>query len=155
MSLDCSHRHCKIIGSLPWSWLGVLRDDLTENWGKTSGGRGVLFYTSHIGMCRLKGRGFWAFLVWKRVQTLPIFVWNRVGFSRDLWELVNVFIVLMDRSTVKRMLIYQNALFLPGHAVSSMQAIWSCHNVVKEPICTLPWQSLALDQVKYLQIAVN
>ena len=54
---------------------------------------------------------------------LPIFVWNRVGFSRDLWELVNVFIVLMDRSTVKRMLIYQNAVFLPGHAVSSMQAI--------------------------------
>ena len=23
--------------------------------------------------------------------------------------------------------------FLPAHAVSSMQAIWSCHNVVKEP----------------------
>ena len=62
MSLDCSHRHCIIIGSLPWSWLGVLRDDLTENWGKTSGGRGVLFYTSHIGMCRLKERGFGAFL---------------------------------------------------------------------------------------------
>ena len=43
-------------------------------------------------------------------------------------------------------------VFLSGHAVSSMQAIWSCHNVVKEPICTLPWQSLALDQLKYLQI---
>ena len=42
-----------------------------------------------------------------------------------------------------------------GHAVSSMQPIWSCHNVVKEPICTLPWQSLALDQLIYLQIAVN
>ena len=32
------------------------------------------------------------------------------------------------------MLIYQNAVLLPGHAVSSMQAIRSCHNVVKEPI---------------------
>ena len=51
-------------------------------------------------------------------------------------------------------LIYKNAVFLPGHAVSSMQAI-SCYNVVKEPICTLPWQSLVLDQLKYLQIAVN
>ena len=47
------------------------------------------------------------------------------------------------------------AVFQLGHAVSSMQPIWSCHNVVKEPICTLPWQSLALDQLKYLQIAVN
>ena len=35
-----------------------------------------------------------------------------------------------------------------------MQSIWSCHNVVKEPICTIPWQSLALDQLKYLQITV-
>ena len=57
--------------------------------------------------------------------------------------------------TVQRMLISQNAVFLLGHAVSSMEAILSCHNVVKEPICTLPWQSLALDQLKYLQIAVN
>ena len=32
--------------------------------------------------------------------------------------------------------------FLPGHAVSSMKTKWSCHNVVKEPICTLPWQLL-------------
>ena len=55
----------------------------------------------------------------------------------------------------QRMLIYQNAVFLPGHAVSSMQAISSCRNVFKEPICTLPWQSLALDQLKYLPIAVN
>ena len=35
-----------------------------------------------------------------------------------------------------------------------MQSIRSCHNVVKEPICTIPWQSLALDQLKYLQITV-
>ena len=32
--------------------------------------------------------------------------------------------------------------FLPGHAVSSMKTKWSCRNVVKEPICTLPWQLL-------------
>ena len=42
----------------------------------------------------------------------------------------------------------KNAIFLPGHAVSSMKAIWSRHNVVKEPLCTLPWQSLALDQLR-------
>ena len=40
-------------------------------------------------------------------------------------------------------------------AVSYMQAIRSYHNVVKEPICTLLWQSLALDQLKYLQIALK
>ena len=32
--------------------------------------------------------------------------------------------------------------------------LWSCHNVIKEPICTLTRQSLALDQLKHLQIAV-
>ena len=51
---------------------------------------------------------------------------------------------------VQRMLINQNAILLPGHAVSSMQAICSCHYVVKEPICTLPWQSLTYDQLTYL-----
>ena len=33
-------------------------------------------------MCRPKGKGFCALLVWKQVQTLPI--WNRVRFSRKL-----------------------------------------------------------------------
>ena len=28
------------------------------------------------------------------------------------------------------------------YTASSMHAIWSCHNVVKELICTLSWQSL-------------
>ena len=46
-------------------------------------GRGVLPY-SHIGMCRLIGYDFGAVLVWKRVYTLPILVWNRVWFSREL-----------------------------------------------------------------------
>ena len=61
----------------------------------------------------------------------------------------------MTTLTVQRMLIRQNPVSLPGHAVSSMQAIRSCHNVVKEPIRTLPWQSLTLDQLKNSQIAVN
>ena len=43
------------------------------------------------------------------------------------------------------MLIYQNVAFVPGHAVSSIPI----------PIYILPWQLLALDQLKYLQIAVN
>ena len=48
---------------------------------------------------------------------------------------------------VQCMLIYQNAVFLLEHAVSSVQAKLSCHNVVKNPICTLPWQSLAFDNL--------
>ena len=60
--------------------------------------------------------------------------------------------VIKGTGSPQRMLIYQNAVFLPGHAVSSfMQAIGSCHNVVKEPICTLPWQPLALNQLTYFQ----
>ena len=47
------------------------------------GGGGVLPY-SHIGMCRLIGYGFGTVLVWKRVYTLPMLVWNREWFSRDL-----------------------------------------------------------------------
>ena len=49
-------------------------------------GAGVLPY-SHIGMFRLIGYGFGAVLVWKRVYTLPILVWNRVWFSRELRSL--------------------------------------------------------------------
>ena len=36
---------------------------------------------------------FGAFLVWKQVYTLPIWVWIRVWFSRELRERTNVFIV--------------------------------------------------------------
>ena len=50
-------------------------------WARKGGG--ALPY-SHIGMCRLIGYGFGAVLVWKRVYTLPILVWNRVWFSREL-----------------------------------------------------------------------
>ena len=43
--------------------------------------RGVLPYISHSGMFRPKGYGFCAVLVWKRVETLPILVWNRYRFQ--------------------------------------------------------------------------
>ena len=52
----------------------------------------VLRYISHEGTCRPEGYGFWAFLVWKRVYILPILVWNRVWFLRELWKRMNVFI---------------------------------------------------------------
>ena len=57
------------------------------------GGGRVLPYINYISMCRSIGWGFWAVLVWKRVYTLPILVWNRVWFSRELRECMNVFIV--------------------------------------------------------------
>ena len=57
------------------------------------GGGGVLPCISNIGMCRHSGEGFWAVLVWKWVYTLPILVWNRVWFSRELRQCMNVFIL--------------------------------------------------------------
>ena len=57
------------------------------------GGVGVLPYINYISMCRSIGWGFWAVLVWKRVYTLPILVWNRVWFLRGLQECMDVFIV--------------------------------------------------------------
>ena len=56
----------------------------------------------------------------------------------------------MERFTVQRMLINQDAFFLPKQAVSSMQAIWSSQNVLKEPIFTPPWQSV--DQLMRKQL---
>ena len=44
-------------------------------------GGGVLPYLSHTGMCRPKGWGFCAVLVWKRVLVLPILVWNRLWLT--------------------------------------------------------------------------
>ena len=44
---------------------------------------GVLPYISHIGMCHPIRWGFCAVLVWKRVYTLPILVWNRKWVSRE------------------------------------------------------------------------
>ena len=54
---------------------------------------GTPLYISHVGMCRPKGCGLWAFLVRKRVYTLPILVRNREWFLRELQEHINVFIV--------------------------------------------------------------
>ena len=49
---------------------------------------------SHMVCTSPKGVVFGPFLVWKRVYTLPILVWNRpVWFSRELRECMNVFIV--------------------------------------------------------------
>ena len=45
--------------------------------------RGVLPYIIHIGMCRPKGYGFGLLLVWKRVQILPILVWNLLWVTRE------------------------------------------------------------------------
>ena len=61
-------------------------------------GVGVLPYISHLGMCPLppppppkKRYGFCALLVWKREYILPILVWNRVWFTRELREYTHVF----------------------------------------------------------------
>ena len=54
------------------------------------GGGGVLSCICLIGMCRSKGLGFYAVLVWKREKTLPVLVWIRVCFSR---ECMNVYVV--------------------------------------------------------------
>ena len=45
--------------------------------------RGVLPYISQIGMCRPKGWGLGAFLVWKRVYTLPTLAGIRYGFREN------------------------------------------------------------------------
>ena len=55
-----------------------------------------------------------------------------------------------SRFTVQHMLVNQNAIFLPRHDISSMKAISSGHNFVKEPICTLPRQSLDQLRCKWL-----
>ena len=45
------------------------------------GGGGTPLYKPYRGMFRPKGYGFCAVLVWKRVETLPILVWNRYRFQ--------------------------------------------------------------------------
>ena len=54
-------------------------------------GREKLLYIGHIGICRPKGYGFWPEN--GGVYILPILVWNRVWFSRELRERVNLVIV--------------------------------------------------------------
>ena len=52
---------------------------------------GILPYISHIGMFRPKWYGYGLFRFCKRVHTLSILVWNRVWFSGELPQRVNVF----------------------------------------------------------------
>ena len=66
------------------------------------GEEGVLPYISHIGMCRPIKLGFCAVLVRKRVYTLPILVWHRVWFSRELQECMNVFIVSIPKERKRK-----------------------------------------------------
>ena len=61
---------------------------------------GVLPHVSYMGMCRPIGWGFCAVLVWRWVYTLPILVWNRVWFSGELRECMNVFIVSIAKQSV-------------------------------------------------------
>ena len=51
-------------------------------------------YISHIGMCCPRGHGVIIVLVWKWVLTLPISLWNHVGFSWKLQECMKVFNIL-------------------------------------------------------------
>ena len=52
------------------------------------GGGTSLSYISHLGMCILR-----LFSLKTGIWTLPILVWKRVWFSRELRECMNVFIV--------------------------------------------------------------
>ena len=88
-----------------WNRLGLCRnsrkilDCLTFCFCKTLPGcrayspGGALPFISFWGMCRPIGSGFCAVLVWKQVYTLPILVWNRVWFLRELRDCMNVLIV--------------------------------------------------------------
>ena len=52
------------------------------------GGGRILACISHIDMCRPEGHGFCAILGLK-TDVLPILVWKRVWFSRELRECMN------------------------------------------------------------------
>ena len=60
---------------------------------------GKLPYISHIGTCRPEEYiyTFNFFLVLKRVYILPILVWNRVSFSMELRECMNVFVISVPK----------------------------------------------------------
>ena len=65
------------------------------------GGGGVLPYISYIGMCRPKGYGFWAVLVW-RVQIWTIKVLNLVWFSTEPRERINTFVFQLQMNSRER-----------------------------------------------------
>ena len=69
-----SHVKKKIIWNLTNRKENSCRNLHLEKWkhagaqaALATGGGGVLPYIRYIGMCRPKGYGFWAVLVWKRV----------------------------------------------------------------------------------------
>ena len=68
-------------------WIFV-RICLFVAWHVPEGEGGVLPYICHLGMCLLG-----LFSLKTSIFTLPIFVWKRVWFSRELRECMNVFIV--------------------------------------------------------------
>ena len=72
--------------------VGRKRLDLVTNIGPVpkEGGGVPPCVVGCIGMCHVIGLGFGAVLVWKRVYSLPILAWNRVWFSRELRERMNV-----------------------------------------------------------------
>ena len=72
----------RISGILGWMESAPVKVDYTSSWSVLLT-RGLLPYKSYIGMCRPTESRFCAVLVWKRVYTLPILVWNRVWFSKD------------------------------------------------------------------------
>ena len=58
----------------------------------TPGGGSTPLYEVYRYVCRPKGYGFWAVLVWKREKILNIFVWNWVWLSRGRSrKLINLF----------------------------------------------------------------
>ena len=85
---------------------------LHKRLARGGGGGGVPPYIRHVSMRRPKGYGFGAFLVWKRVYTLPILVLCRVWFSRDLrdYERISCFNFKWIRTKWK----YANSNYICG-----------------------------------------
>ena len=81
------------------------------------------------------------FRIVSRIHNLGCVLTTQVSCMRAMmlkkWMLCS-----RDRFTVQRMLVNQNAIFLPGHAVSSMKATWSCHNLSKNQSAHSPGSDL-------------
>ena len=94
---------CKVIYS--FFWIEILKENFgwhinqTSATGKLNVGSeySIVSHKSYSRMCPrplAKEYGFYAVLVWKRVKTLSILVWNRVQwFLRELRARMNVFVV--------------------------------------------------------------
>ena len=72
-------------------------------------GGGVFPYISHVGICASKGVILAPFSSEKGHRLCPFYVWNRVWFSRELRECMNVFIVsIADELQRKRNILIRN-----------------------------------------------